>query len=82
MKEELHREAAVLTREVEKVYVALEEQNANLESLEKRTQKIEGKSLRLRAKLKAALEAIGKDNRNSAIIVLSLLALCLFIYVI
>ena len=82
MKEELQRETALLTKEIERVYTALEEQNSNLEYLESKTRTIEGRSLRLRARLQKTLRSIRKDNRNGVILTLSLLALGLFIYLV
>jgi hypothetical protein len=82
MNEELQKEAALLTREIESVYTALEEQNSNLEYLEGKTRGMEGKSLRVRARLQRTLKTIQKDNRNGAILTLALLALGLFIYLI
>lgn len=82
MKEELRREAAELTKHMEKIYHSIEEQHSQLEELERKARVVGGRSTRLRKKLHQTIEAIKKDSRNSTIVILLLVVFFLFLYLI
>ncbi|KAI5172257.1 hypothetical protein NEFER03_1371 [Nematocida sp. LUAm3] len=80
MREEIKKEAEILAKEATSVYIAINEHNLHLESLEKQTQKVEERSIRLTQKLLHTLKEARKDGKNTIIIALVALFVLLVIY--
>lgn len=80
MEEEIRREAETLNKEAHRVYYAINEHNAQLELLEKQTQKVEHKSILLSQKLLRTMKEIQKDGKNTIIIALVITSVLLIVY--
>lgn len=82
MQEEIRKKTEILTREAQKVYYAIEQQNIHLDSLEHQTEKVENKSKILSGKLLRTMKEIKKDGRNTIIIALTITLIMLILYLI
>ncbi|KAI5184510.1 hypothetical protein NEHOM01_0185 [Nematocida homosporus] len=82
MRTEIKKEAQKLAQEAQHVYLAINQHNAHLETLERQTQKVEHKSIKLAQKLLQTMRTIQKDGRNTIIAILVFTIVILLIYLV
>ncbi|KAI5189926.1 hypothetical protein NECID01_0721 [Nematocida sp. AWRm77] len=80
MRKEIKLGAEELGREAEKLMHAIAEHNVYLDSLEKKTVKVEQRSVKLSQKLLRSMKELREDGRNTIIVALTVTSILLLFY--